>query len=601
MTAVHATQRVSFVRGALVTATFVLLGGCSSTPPQAEPPAISWEQRFEYPVRFQRIIDEQLLVVGTSRHLFGLDPRTGRQLWRARNVSARSDDVIAVPGAGYLLVMDAAGGSFDDSDTHILAIDRFDGGMFWESARIPGKVQQAVIDPDAGRLYAVAVRSPHGDDAGALADLLPGKGIGAGFLREPQLLALDLQNGRTLWKRGFSEKVPLRPVGARVLDEKGDWQPERAFDLGLYREPFVAGDALCVSYTGLSCFSATDGTPRWRQSFHVNEDDTALTYSRAVLDGGAVYTSGEGRLQAFDMNNGELIWRSRRVNAIPELQESPDRFFLQLGGFFFNTEKEAWEWQGDFGAMAVDRRSGETLWTWDNADDAVTNLLLFSGRVWLADEDELLALGESDGKRISGVEHGLENPPVIAALNDRGQIVLVNGSEACAIDPQGMEVLWRVRYAPPGPGGWERFSGSLLRFSGNVLRFTSTLVSYTSGLVPAAPGIPIAGAGVDIKLISTRRLVGNLTGRAGRRLSYQADSSEATNVARLAGDYQYFITQGETDERPALAMVELNTGRTERLLALPHSEPDLLIDDATGQIFQASGRGITALRLPRTR
>ena len=598
MSARHTTPRVSAVRGALSTVALVLLlGGCASAPPEPERPAVSWEQTFEYPVRFQRIIDEQLLVVGTSRHLFGLDPRTGRQLWRARNVSARSDDVVAVPGAGYLLVMDAAGGSFDDSDTHILAIDRFDGEMFWESSRIPGKVQQAVIDPDAGRVYAVAVRAPHGDDAGMLADLLPGKGIGAGFRREPQLLALDLQNGRTLWKRGFGEVVPLRPVGARVLDAKGDWQPERAFDLGLYREPFVAGDTLCVSYTGLSCFSAANGTPRWRQSFHVNEDDTALTYSRAVVDRGAVYTSGEGRLQAFDLNNGELIWRSDRADGIPELQETPDTFFLQLGGFFFNTEKEIWEWQGDFGAMAVDRRSGETLWTWDDAEDAVTNLLVFSGRVWVADEDELLALDESSGKRVARVDHGLESPPVIAALNDRGQILLVNASEACAIDPQSMEPLWRVHHRPPGPGDWERFSGSLLRFSGNVLRFVSTVVAHTSGLVPSAPAIPLAGAGVDLKLISTRRLVGSFTGRAGRRLSYQADSSEATNVARLAGDYQYFITQSEAGERPSLAMVELNTGRTERLLALPHPNPDLLIDDATAQLFQASGRRITALRL----
>ena len=283
-------------------------------------------------------------------------------------------------------------------------------------------------------------------------------------------------------------------------------------------------------------------------------------------------------------------WRSRRADAIPEIQESPETFFLQLGGRFFDTEDETWEWRGDFGAMAVDRQTGKTLWTWDDADDAVTNLLRFSGRVWVADEDDLVALDERSGKRLARVSHDMESPPVIAALNDRGQVVLVNASEACAIDPQTMEPLWQVRYEPPGPGGWERFSGSLLRFSGNVLRFTSTVVAYTSGLVPSVPGIPIAGGDVDLKLISTRRLVGNLTGRAGRRLSYQADNSEATNVARLAGDYQYFVTKSEADERPALAMVELNTGRTERLLALPHAEPDLLIDDATGQIFQASGQ-----------
>ena len=115
-----------------------LLSACASAPREIEQPGIAWNVEFEYPLRFQRMVDEQMLIVGTSRHLHALDPRSGRQLWRARNVSARSEDIIAVPELPYLLVMDAAGGSFDDGDTHILAIDRFDGEMFWESPRIAG-------------------------------------------------------------------------------------------------------------------------------------------------------------------------------------------------------------------------------------------------------------------------------------------------------------------------------------------------------------------------------------------------------------------------------------------------------------------------------
>jgi hypothetical protein len=187
---------------------------------------------------------------------------------------------------------------------------------------------------------------------------------------------------------------------------------------------------------------------------------------------------------------------------------------------------------------------------------------------------------------------------VIAALNDRGQIVLANESEACAIDPLSLEVLWRVRYAPPGPGAWERFSTGLLGFSGDVLRFTSTVVAYTSGLVPTAPGIQLASGSINLKLISSKRLVGKFTGRSGRRLSYRADGSgESRTVARLSGAYLYFVTQAEDSRLPAIAMVELDTGRTGRLFALPYAEPDLLIDDTTGQLFQASGARLTAVRL----
>ncbi len=575
-----------------------LLGACAAAPREIEQPGIAWNVEFEYPLRFQRMVDEQMLIVGTSRHLHALDPRSGRQLWRARNVSARSEDIIAVPELPYLLVMDAGGGSFDDGDTHILAIDRFDGEMFWESPRIAGKVQQAVIDPDSGRLYAVAVGAPHGDDTGLLADILPGKGIGSGLLREPQLIAMELRTGRILWTRAFGDRVPLRPVGGRVLDDNGDWQPERSFDLGLYREPFVAGDRICLSYTGISCFSAATGAPAWQREFAVNEGKAALSYTSAFTDDRTVYMSGGGRLQALDAASGALRWQSRRADAIPQMVEMPDTLYLQLGGRFFDTGSETWEWNGEFGAMAVDRHTGETRWTFDGADDAVSNLLVFSGRVWLADEDALIVLRDADGARVAEVEHGFDAPPVIAALNDRGQIVLANESEACAIDPLSLEMLWRVRYEPPGPGGWERFSTGLLGFSGDVLRFTSTVVAYTSGLVPTAPGIQLASGSINLKLISSKRLVGKFTGRSGRRLSYRADGSgESRTVARLSGAYLYFVTQAEDSRLPAIAMVELDTGRTGRLFALPYAEPDLLIDDTTGQLFQASGARLTAVRL----
>ena len=57
------------------------------------------------------------------------------------------------------------------------------------------------------------------------------------------------------------------------------------------------------------------------------------------------------------------------------------------------------------------------------------------------------------------------------------------------------------------------------------------------------------------------------------------------------------MTQAEDSRLPAIAMVELDTGRTGRLFALPYAEPDLLIDDTTGQLFQASGTQLTAVRL----
>ena len=50
-----AVRPLRWCREALLgAAAALLLAGCASAPPRPEPPAVSWEQTFEYPVRFQR-------------------------------------------------------------------------------------------------------------------------------------------------------------------------------------------------------------------------------------------------------------------------------------------------------------------------------------------------------------------------------------------------------------------------------------------------------------------------------------------------------------------------------------------------------------------
>lgn len=575
-----------------------LAASCASKPPPVEAPPVGWTLDFEHPVRFQQLVDERLMVVGTTRDLYGIEPRTGQTLWRSRNISARSGDVLAIPDAPYVLVMDAAGGRFADLDTHVLAIARNDGTVFWESRLIRGRVLQAVVDPDAERLYVVAVRTAHGDDSGVLSDLLPGKGLMFGLEREPSLVALDLVTGRVLWEKPFGEEVSLRPAGEIVLDDKGDWTEQRVFDLGRYHAPFIADDKVCLTYHGVRCFAAVSGERVWSNTFQVNDGDLALTYTEPTVIGGTIFASGESRLRAIDVRTGGTRWESRRSDIFAEAQHAPDVVYAQLGGRFFDIESETWDWHGDFGVMAVDRASGKTLWTFDDADGAVTNVMVFGERVWLADEDDLIVLRQRDGKVLERIAHDFEEPPVYAALNDLGQIVLVNESEAAVIDMITLKPRWHVRHPPPGPGAWARLSAGLLQFSGNVLRLSSTIIAYTSGLVPALPALPLPGSAVSVKLISSKKIVGGMSGRTGRRMSYQAEAMTATRgAARLSGEYQYFVTTVEDVEKPALAVVELNTGRTARLLALPYKSPNLLIDDSTDSVYQVSGRHLTALRL----
>jgi outer membrane protein assembly factor BamB len=83
----------------------------------AAPADVSWQQTFEHPVKFQAMVDESLLVVGTARHFYGLDPRDGELVWRERNVDPLRNNVFSAVDLSYLLVADAAGGRFGDAST----------------------------------------------------------------------------------------------------------------------------------------------------------------------------------------------------------------------------------------------------------------------------------------------------------------------------------------------------------------------------------------------------------------------------------------------------------------------------------------------------
>ena len=128
----------------------VLISACASNTPkkQEEPP--DWTIEFDRPVEFQVLVRDDLLIVGTVRHLYGIDPQTGKKLWRQRNVAVDRDDLTPLGGQSYLLVNDSAGGAFGDRDTNILALDNESGKIVWESKILEGKILQGALDAMAG-------------------------------------------------------------------------------------------------------------------------------------------------------------------------------------------------------------------------------------------------------------------------------------------------------------------------------------------------------------------------------------------------------------------------------------------------------------------
>lgn len=572
----------------------LLLAACASRPPAVKEDLPHWGMVFERPIDFQLLVNEDLLVVGTLRHLYGMDPEAGEILWRQRNVAVSSRDLLPLDDHGLLLVSDAAGGAFHDRDTQVIAIEQATGEIAWESTLVEGKVLQGVLDGDGNIFYFVNVTKSHGDDSGFLSGVF-GKGIGSGYEQVPVLNALEVASGRILWSRSFGTKVRMRPSYARQLDDKDDWSDTRPFDLDLFHPPVIAGERLCVTYAGIHCYDRYNGEPLWAHAFDVIENDLALSYAYPAVAGDAIIVTGENRVRAYDLATGQRRWQSERLDIVSELIVDEDVIYGQLGGRFLDVDNEKFKWKGNFGVVALDRKTGKKLWEFDSADDAVTNVLVYGDRIWIADEHRLYAIDRKTGRVRLKQKHGFDQPPEFVALNETGQVVLVGDGQAAAFDVEKGAPLWIVQHPPIGPGAWARFGEGLRRSTGNALKFLSFVVGRAGGVLPSL-SLPLGS--VDFNIISTRRVVSNQLGRSGRRMAYRSAvfDSDGGN-ANVSGNFQYFVTQPKGYDKPALAVVNLATGETERFIRMDAERPNLVIDEASDNLYQAFDQQLVALPL----
>ena len=252
---------------------------------------------------------------------------------------------------------------------------------------------------------------------------------------------------------------------------------------------------------------------------------------------------------------------------LPEIQVDEDTVYSQLGGRFFHLGKERWVWKGEFGIMAVDRRTGKTRWRFDDAKGAISNLHYEPDRIWFADARRLYAVDRKTGKRLLRTRHGMRAPPTFVVVNSLGQLVLVADDEVAAFDRRGRE-LWAVYHPAPGPGAWKRASAGLFQVSGSMLRIASMAVSVAGGMLPALPAV----AGVSV--ISSSTIARTATRSAGDQLVSAGESMEAeTDYETLESLHQYFLTTQDKGEQIYLAAVNIDTGQTVGYVPLPSASP----------------------------
>lgn len=547
-----------------------------------------WQTAFEHEITFHKLSPNGTLIVGTKRHLFGVDPRTGRQLWRLRNTMVQSSDVLWPPESKILLVNDDWGGVYRDKETSLMALLSATGETLWESPLFRGKGVHIVPDVSNHRILLVAVQKSHGDDQGFLASYLPGKGFGSGFKRYAEYYLLDTENGRLIWEQSDRSQIKMAPAG-RDKELKPSNKHEQEFDLGFYHEPLFVDERLYVSYNGLACLDAATGAQIWRVRYPVTEGDLALTDSEPILEGNIIYTSGRGILRAFDRNTGRKLWESDDYGVIPELYLSDDILYGRIGGQFYSPEDKKWKGRGPFGVLALDRRTGKRLFEYGGAGGTITNLLIAGTRIYMADADDLIAIDRGVGKQIYKVSHRFGTDPRFIAFNEKGQLVLLGDASFGLFDSLTGKRQLLQRVEIPTVSFWKRLSAAFLVTGGALLSVASFAVAVQRDLLPAVPA-PLS------RIFNTRRDLRRLTGVAGKGLLASARSIlQVDHLSILDGNHQYFMARIKGGKN-AIVGINLNTGQKDLWLPVEGDHGEILVDDVLHLVYMRQGGNLTAHR-----
>jgi outer membrane protein assembly factor BamB len=592
------------------------------------PPSSPWSTKLDGKVRFHQTTELGALIVGTEKSLYAVDGETGEILWRRKDVRLDESDVAPIVGTDLLLLSFEKGGK-----TRVEAVDLMAGNTLWRSDKIKGGVMQMAVDPENDLAAVVFVR-----DAKA--------GPKEGFKRRPSVHLLNLATGDELWKRDLESEIEMTP--ARWGGE-GD---ETFYTLDNYRAPFFLDGRLWLFYEGVTSVDARTGKEGIREKFRVNEEGLALTEADPVVDGRHLYVSGRGRVRAISRETGREVWEAKDLGLTPEMILANGTLFVRTGGQFTRLKDGEVVERGPYGLSAIDPSSGKILWRYRGADKGITNVALADASTALvADRDELVSIDASNGKAVKRLKHRIDRAAFVL-INEERQAVVGGRNEIAGFDmARGGEAVWRARHDPPGRGVlrtigaitaraasiYFRYGGvattafrgvqlargvSALRWSGVASRVVMpNLTDYAAGAAREYVTPQIKGYGAISRADLARRAV-----RAARPATIRAQVSIDVDVdveerlmdrldpsrqldklsrfllrrqqlATLRGQFMYFYTDLKAEGGRGLAGVNLNTGQTERVIALDDLDYRFSNDEVAELIYVAKDNRLTAHKI----
>ena len=318
---------------------------------------------------------------------------------------------------------------------------------------------------------------------------------------------------------------------------------------------------------------------------------------------------------------------------------------MRTGGQFTRLKDGEVAARGPYGVSAIDPNTGKVLWKYRGADKGNTNIALAdSTTVIIADRDDLIMIDAQTGKAGSRTKHKIERAAFVL-INEMGQAVVGGRSEVAGFDLKRLnEAAWRARHEPPGRGVLRTVIAIAARTAALYFRYggVATAVYRAGGAAAGIYTLRWSGLASRVALPNLTELAtGAAREYAGSRFKFYGAASRverarrtlqqlpnistsvsvddieerlldrldpAAQLDRLArflwrrqrlavvrGEFMYFYTELESGR--GLAGVNLNTGKTGRVIKLNDPDYRLTTDAAAGRLFVAKGNRLLAYLL----
>ncbi len=414
-----------------------------------------WQANLSGKIAFYQTTDFGILLAGTNNSLFAIDGQTGQKIWRRDHRGLDETSITPVPGTDLILM------SLDEGKrSRLEAIDLLTGDSIWRSEKIKGDVLQLAVEPAKDLIAVVIVKNSRGE-------------FGEELRRRPQIHVLRLSDGEELWDRDFVNDVELMP--SRFDLEKSE---KIAFTLDNYRPPLILDGRLFIFYEGVTSYDAATGKSREREKFGINEDGLALTDADPVFDDENLYISGRGKVRAASRKTGNVVWKADDLGVTPEMAVVGDVLYVRTGGQFTRIKDGEIKKHGPFGVSAIDAKTGKRLWRYKGADKGLTNFVFADkNTILIADEDDLISLDASSGKRLRKSDHDVKDAQFVL-INESGEAIVGGRDELRAFQISDLKFqkgelrpVWTAKHKPPSRGIFRVVAGIALRATALYFRY----------------------------------------------------------------------------------------------------------------------------------